>query len=251
MTDAVAEMYWLPGCSSCLRMKEFVERSGAIVDAINVIEQPERAAKLRAFGLYTPAVCVGDECVSGTGLDAVARLIGVPYDRPPLLETRALVDRYERLLAAACRFIAQLPPGGLSFALPGRDRPVLDIASQTVSVIRGFLVAYRDGVHDRQFAQRPEHVRSTQDLLDRAAETLGLFRAWWDEDGRDDPLDAVIDTPWWGHRTLHEVLEREVSHTAQHVRQLMMALELLGVAPDQPLTDDDLAGLELAEGVHG
>ena len=78
-----------------------------------------------------------------------------------------------------------------------------------------------------------------------------MFRAWWDADGCDDSLDAVIATPWWGHRTLHEVLEREVWHTAQHTRQLMMALELLGTEPAQPLTDADFAGLQLPEGVHG
>jgi hypothetical protein len=232
-------------------MKEFVARSGIEVQAINVLEQPERAAKLSALGLYPPALCVDDECVSGTGLDAVARLLGVRFERPPLLEPAELTARYELLLDAACRFIAQLPAGGLSFALPGRDRPVLDIANQTVSVIRGFLAAYDGGVHDRQFAQRPEHVRSVDDLLARAAETKERFRAWREREGANDPLDRVIDTPWWGRRTLHEVFEREVWHTAQHTRQLMMALELLGVTPDQPLTDTDLAGLNVPAGVHG
>lgn len=232
-------------------MKEFVERAGLAFDEINVIDHPERTDKLKAAGLYTPAVCVGDQCVSGAGLDSVAKLLGIPYDRPTMLSPDALRQRYEKYLAAACRYIAQMPEHGLELSLPGRPRPMLDVANQTVSVIRGFLAAYQQDFHDRQFTKLPADVRNADDLLRRAAETIALFTAWWERDGCDDPLDRVIDTPWWGHRTLHEVFEREVWHTAQHTRQLMMALEILEVAPDQPLSPDDFAGLQLPEGVHG
>jgi len=245
------EMYWLPGCSSCLRLKEFMEGSGVTFEEINVLEHPRRADKLKPLGLYTPAVCVGDRCVSGTGLDVVANLIGIRYERARMLAPPVLAARYERVLDAACRYIAQLPPAGLGYTLPGRDRPMIDVANQTASVIRGFLAAYYDGTHDRQFTKLPADVRTVDDLLDRAAETRTRFRAWWEEDGSDDPLNRVIATPWWGHRTLHEVFEREVCHTAQHTRQLMMALDSLGIVADEPLTDGDLDGLPLAAGVHG
>ena len=247
---AAVEVYWRPGCSSCLRMKEFMSRSGVAYEEINVIEQPARAEKLTGLGLYTPAVCVGGRCVSGTGLDGVAELIGVPYEVASLLDPPALKQRYELMLDAACRYIAQFTPEGLSHSLPGRDRPVLDVANQTVSVIRGFLAAYYEGKHDRQFTKLPSDVRSTGDLLRRADETRELFGAWWDADGADDGLARVIDTPWWGHRSLHEVFDREVWHTAQHARQLMMALQELGIEPDRPLTADDFAGLEMPEGVQ-
>jgi glutaredoxin len=245
------EVFWRPGCSSCLRLKEFVARSGIEYEEINVLEQPQRADKLTQLGLYTPSVCVDDECVSGTGLDAVAALIGIPYERPSMLTPAELVARYDVVLDIACGLIAELPPGGLEFCLPGRPRPMLDLANQAVSVIRGFLAAYKDGFHDRQYTQRPEHVRDVSDLLQRADETRQLVRTWWERSGYDDSLEAVIDTPWWGHRTLHEVLEREVWHAVQHTRQLQMALELLGVSPTRPLTEVELAGLELPEGIHG
>src|SRR6187399_1188427 len=88
------KVYWLPGCSSCMRLKEFMSRTGLDYTSINVLEDPDRADHLRGRGLYTPAVCVGDECVSGTGLDAVARLIGVSYRRDALLSPAALKERY-------------------------------------------------------------------------------------------------------------------------------------------------------------
>lgn len=246
-----AQVYWRPGCSSCLRVKEFMARSGVPYEEINVIEQPSRAGRLKELGLYTPAVCVGERCVSGTGLDAVAELIGVAYERAPMLDPAALKERYEVMLEAACRYIGQLTTDGLAYVLPGRDRPLLEVANQTVSVIRGFLAAYYEGEHDRQFTRLPPDVRCVDDLLRRAEATRAQFEAWWQRDGARDPLDRVIDTPWWGHRTLHEVFDREVWHTAQHTRQLMTALEHLGIEPEHPLTQDDFAGLDLPEGVQG
>ena len=38
-------------------------------------------------------------------------------------------------------------------------------------------------------------------------------------------------------------------HAAQHTRQLILFLEKMGVTPDNPVTDDDLAGLPLPRGV--
>jgi len=39
------------------------------------------------------------------------------------------------------------------------------------------------------------------------------------------------------------VPERTTWHAAQHVRQTAMLLEQFGIAPDRPLTKEDLAGL--------
>ncbi len=54
---------------------------------------------------------------------------------------------------------------------------------------------------------------------------------------------------YYGNQTLQQALERTTWHSAQHVRQLKMVLDGLGIAPDGPLTDADLAGLPLPEKV--
>jgi hypothetical protein len=46
---------------------------------------------------------------------------------------------------------------------------------------------------------------------------------------------------------LHQLLERSTWHPAQHARQLMAVLEGFGIAPDGPLSAEDLAGLPLPE----
>ena len=86
------------------------------------------------------------------------------------------------------------------------------------------------------------------DIAEELRAYPGSLEDWWEIGGHEDPLDRVIES-YWGNHTLHEVFERETWHTAQHTRQVMMFLEQLGIAPDAPLTADDLAGLPLPERV--
>ena len=41
------------------------------------------------------------------------------------------------------------------------------------------------------------------------------------------------------------MFERTCWHSGQHTRQLMLVLESLDLQPDQPLTNEDLAGLPM------
>jgi hypothetical protein len=50
---------------------------------------------------------------------------------------------------------------------------------------------------------------------------------------------------YYGDVSLHEVFERTAWHCGQHTRQLMLTLEKLGIAPMDPLTDADFAGLPM------
>jgi hypothetical protein len=54
---------------------------------------------------------------------------------------------------------------------------------------------------------------------------------------------------YYGEQPTHEVLERTVWHSTQHVRQVMSLLEREGVEVDQPLGKDAIAGLPLTDKV--
>jgi glutaredoxin len=245
--DVVA--YWLPGCSSCLRMKEFLDRAGIAYSPINVESDPAAQQRLGALGLPAPVVCVGDECVSGVDLAVVADAVGFPYDPPNILSSEELVARYNAILDAGCRYIAQMPEEAFPHMLPGRIREMVDVAAQVVTVMRAFVGAFN---HDRHtiddYAVSPER-RNREGLLIQAEETRQIVNDWWELDGFDDPLDRVVET-YWGYPTLHEVMEREVWHTAQHTRQLMYVLEIFEVDVDGPLTEELLRGLPLPKGIH-
>jgi hypothetical protein len=48
---------------------------------------------------------------------------------------------------------------------------------------------------------------------------------------------------------LHEYLERTTWHSGQHVRQLVMVLEMLGIEPDKPPTSEMFTGLPMPDKV--
>jgi hypothetical protein len=229
-------------------MKEFVEKTGLPYTAINVDEDAAGAAKLKDKGMRVPAMCIGDECVNGVHLETVAKVLGVPYEPPVMLEPAALVEKYRVVTDALCRYIAQVTPEAASFKLPKRDRDLIQVAGHAGMVMRYFLGKYEDEAYDRFFDDLEPGLRDPAELIEYVRETRARFETWWEQDGSFDPLDTVI-TVYWGPRTLHEALEREVWHTAQHTRQVMLMLESVGITPDTPLTADDLAGLPLPDRV--
>src|SRR3974390_3251659 len=50
---SVIKAYWQPGCTSCLRMKEFLTRHGVPFVSVNVLEDKAGFAELAALGIRT------------------------------------------------------------------------------------------------------------------------------------------------------------------------------------------------------
>jgi glutaredoxin len=242
------EVYWVPGCSSCLRMKEFIERTGLEFESINLADAPGRMAKLDRIGVSAPAVAVGERGVQGLDLVGIAELVGYDYDPPEMLSPAALKAKYDIVITALLRFTGQLTDEQLDYRSPDNNRSLRFLIAHAGSIMRYFVDAYDQERFDN--SGRPPADLSVSgtcaELRAFSAETAGMLNTWWDTYGFDDPFDRVLETSW-GHRTLQEVFERAVWHTAQHTRQLMDWMETIGVAPDGPLSSDDLAGLPLPE----
>ena len=49
--DEVVKVYWQPGCSSCLKTKEFLETNNIKFESINILEDPRGFKDLEKFGL--------------------------------------------------------------------------------------------------------------------------------------------------------------------------------------------------------
>jgi glutaredoxin len=242
------EVYWVPGCSSCLRMKEFVERTGFEFESINLADTPDRMAKLDRIGVGAPAVAVGERGVQGLDLVGIAELIGFDYHAPEMLSPAAMKAKYDVVIAALRRFTGQLTAGQLEYRSPDNNRSVRFLVAHAGSIMRYFVEAYDREKFDNS-GRPPSDLATTgtrDQLLAFATDTASMLNTWWDTYGFDDPFDRVLETSW-GHRTLHEVFERAVWHTAQHTRQLMDWMEAIGVSPTDPLTSEDLAGLPLPE----
>lgn len=249
------ELYWMPGCTACLRAKEFLEATGVDYSAVNVEASAEGAAKLARLGAHLPAVCIGDRWVNAVDLKSVADLVGVPYVRPKILEPSSLADKYRVIMTALIGLIEDLPESAYKVTLPDRNRYALDLCIHAASIMRYFLKIYYDDNDGVSFEELMSQIGSADggalasDATRAGEETLRMFADWWERDGYDDPLENVVST-YWGHRTTHEALEREVWHTAQHTRQIAYILHLVGVTSTYGLSSDDLSGLPMPERIH-
>ena len=203
-----------------------------------------RSAGMRAL----PVVARGDEYVAGIDLEKVAALLGLTYDATPLLSPAQLISRYERVLSAAARHVAQIPDARLSDKLPHRDRSYLTLVNHLVQIAADFL-KIADGA---DFAGRlaesvPRENLDVAGLRERVAELKQALESWLAQATDADYQRSV--NAYFGEQTLHQVLERAVWHSAQHARQLMMVLEMLAIVPERPLVPADFRGLPMPQDV--
>jgi glutaredoxin len=243
-------VYWQPGCSSCLRTKEFLTSHGVPFVSIDVLADARGFRELAELGVrMIPLVVRGKEFVSGQILRDVARIAGIELNRA-ILPTEELKARIEGILDGAIRFSAQLPQAHLDDMLPNRPRSYRDLASHIFQIVEAF-VDETEGkplTEEAYLRPAPPHVRTPADLVAEGVAAKARFDAWWEAHRKGDfSRKAEV---YYGAQTLHDFMERTAWHSGQHTRQLMLVLEKLGVAPDRPLTAADLAGLPMPENVY-
>ena len=106
-------------------------------------------------------------------------------------------------------------------------------------------LALKEGAYSRV---PPPEMNSKAKILAYGQDVLERLRAWRDGPGRTTDFSRKARV-YYGDVTLHDYLERTAWHSGQHVRQLLMVLELLGIAPDRPPTPATFAGLPMPDKV--
>jgi glutaredoxin len=249
---APIKAYWQPGCTSCLRMKEFLNRHGVEFVSVNVLEDAGALAELAALGVRTvPVVRRGSDWANGQVLRDVARVAGIAWGGATMLSPPELVERLATILAAAQRLFAQLPEEALSRMLPNRPRSYAELGYHIFNIADAFIehevqrLPLQEGAYARV---PPPEMKTKGDLLDYGRAVAVRISAWWNGPGRTTDFKRKANV-YYGDVTLHEYLERTTWHAGQHVRQLMMVLGLLGIAPDRPLGPETFAGLPMPDKV--
>jgi glutaredoxin len=241
-------VYWQPGCTSCLRVKEFLRSNDIGFESVNVRAEPAALEAMARLGARSvPVVAQGSRFVYGQDLDSVAAFVGAPIARDRL-PVPVLVSRLLALLDSAARLAEQLPAESLAERLPGRERTHLDLAYHVPQVVVGFLDAALGGRLTYEHFQRkpPGHLRTGGDVAALARSVSQALAVWWG--ANQSRLPGTLDT-YYGAQPLHAVLERTTWHVAQHARQLERLLELRGITPDPRLAPSLLTGLPLPEDV--
>ncbi len=247
------KVYWQPGCSSCLKTKEFLLENGVPFQSVNVLEDEQGFKDLEAFGVrLVPVVAKGQEWANGAVFRDVARVAGFEYGGHSMLTPDALTEKVLMILDAAQRYLDQIPEDKLDDVLPGRPRSYRQLVYHVFNIPDVFLNRVE---HDAPYTYEalksilPSDMVTKQDLADYGRNVRDRFADWWTRDGAATDFKQPGKV-YYGEVTLHEVLERTGWHSGQHTRQIILMLrEKLTIEPDGPLDDDDLMGLPLPKNV--
>lgn len=206
-------------------------------------------AELRRLGARSvPVVSRGDRFVFAQVIKDVVDFLGLPDDTKPQLSPAELQARYDRVLDTAIRLVRQMPDDRLESQLPNRPRSWRVLMHHIFQIPTAFLDMEETGAtltHEHLTAPPPDDMRRSAEIARFGEAVRRRFAAWRERAAGADFAGAV--PTYFGRTSRHEMLERTVWHSTQHVRQLASLLEQAGVAPDRPLTRADINGLPLTE----
>ncbi len=246
-------VYWQPGCSSCLKTKEFLLDHGVAFQSVNVLEDEDGFKELQALGIrLVPIVARGTVWANGAVFRDVAQVAGFEYGGHTMLTPEELKDKVLMILDAAGRYLRQIPEDRLDVVLPGRPRSYRQLVYHVFDIPKVFLDRVE---HDAPYTYEalksilPAEMKTKEALLEYGRGNRERFATWWDREGASTDFQQPGKV-YYGDVSLHEVLERTGWHSGQHTRQVILMLnEKLGIAPDGPLVDADFAGLPVPKNV--
>jgi hypothetical protein len=233
-------------------MKEFLTKHGVTYVSVNVLEDKDAFAELAALGIRSvPIVRLGEDWANGQVLREVARVAGVAWGRAEVLPAAELSARLIEIQTMAQRLFAQIPDDKLANMLPHRPRNYSQLAYHIFNIADAFLehevqcLPLEEGAYDRM---APAEMNTKAKILAYGQDVLRRFQLWWDGSGQTTVFSrkALV---YYGDVTLHEHLERTTWHCGQHVRQLLMVLDMLGIEPDRPPSKETFAGLPMPDKV--
>ena len=214
---------------------------------MNVLDDARGMARLRALGARSvPVVARGGRYVFAQVIKDVAAFLGHDEPTGPALSAPELLNRYPAILAAGIRHVRQMPDERLADELPNRPRSWRVLMHHVFQIPTAFL-DFEEGnapfSYENVVAPPPDAL-ATSAAIAAFGEAVGARFERWAAGARDGDFSAPALT-YFGETTRHDLLERTVWHSAQHVRQLASLLERAGLDPDRPLAKADLAGLPL------
>ena len=252
MTHEVS-VYWQPGCTSCLRAKEYLTRHNIPFRSRNVLTDDSAYAELAHFGLRrVPIVTKGEAWVDGQSLKDIARLVGIAHKETRQLPPVELKDRLLTIVDGAGRFVAQITPADLEGTiLPNRPRSLTQLAYHMFNVADAF-VEHEEGTPLTFAAYCREPLPGTMsktELLAYRNRVRDRVATWWESKGASRDWRARADV-YYAEQTMHDFLERTTWHAGQHTRQLMWTMQdRLAIAPDRPLAAEIFADLPMPDSI--
>ena len=161
-------VFWMPGCSSCVKVKEFLKKLDIPFNSVNVLTDPNAEADLQAMGaMGFPVVSRGKEFVCAQSLDDVSKFIkrDVKFER---LTPAELMERWFYFSDIALTLVDHIPQEHLqALPIPNRNRTLHGLSYHIFQVPEAFLENAENGEEhfDKYFdAPPPDDVKTSADV---------------------------------------------------------------------------------------
>ena len=249
----VVKVYWQPGCSSCLKTKEFLMDNGIPFKSVNVLEDKTGFEDLQRFGVkMVPIVSKGDAWANGAVFRDVAHVAGFDYQAHKMLDPSIMKEKILQINSFASNFLEQIPDKELDTLLPGRPRSYRQLVYHIFNIQDVFLGRVEDNApytYELLLSILPKEIKTKADLADYGVKIGRRFSNWWNKSGIDTDFKQPGNV-YYGEVILHEVLERTAWHSGQHVRQVALMLkEKLNIEPKPPLNEKIFDGLPMPKNI--
>lgn len=244
-------VFWVPGCSACVKTKEFLTSLGVPFESVNLLGNKQGEADLARLGARSlPVVSRGHDFVFAQSLDQVAAFVGRHNDAAAArLAPELLIGRWMDVLGAAQSMAAEIPADKLYHRpIPTRDRTLLGLSYHIFQIpdvfVRNANGEFEDWAHHVNLPA-PDTIRSADDIVAFAAEATATLADWWQRLDRRDCRWPV--RTYYGVRECWEILERQTWHSAQHTRQLQSVLEGFAIPMRRTVAPETYDGLPMPE----
>ena len=196
-----------------------------------------------------PGVALGDRVVHGWNPGGYAALLGVDYRAGQRFTPAELAARLDRVLESAQRLTERFDARQMDHVPPERKRTLRDLTYHVFRVGLSFVDAVDRGeLPEAWFEEHaPADFVSGGDVARYGALARARLSGWFLGAGGDEFARTV--QCYYGPQVADELLERTTWHAGQHLRQLYVLAERLGVTPPAPLPADALAGLPMPDAV--
>ena len=251
--DEIVKVYWQPGCSSCLKTKEFLMDNGIPFKSVNVLEDKTGFADLQRFGVkMVPIVSKGDAWANGAVFRDVAKVAGFDYQAHKMLEPSIMKEKILQINYSASNFLEQIPDKELDTLLPGRPRSYRQLVYHIFNIQDVFLGRVEGNApytYESLLSILPEEMKTKNDLVEYGTKVGKKFSTWWNKSGISTDFKQPGNV-YYGEVILHEVLERTAWHSGQHVRQVALMLkEKLNIEPKPSLDEKIFDGLPMPKNI--
>ena len=211
-------------------------------------DHPAGYDELKRVGvLRVPALIVGDRAAQGWNPPAYAELLGIPYTAKTKLPPAVLAQRVDIVLDTTQQLIRSVPDHHLDWRPPERNRTFRNLGYHVFRLSLAFV----DGMDLGEFPESwlldeaPVDLKDGEAIARYGALVRGRIGGWF-EGASPGEFERIIKV-YYGPQSGHDLLERTAWHGAQHLRQLYVLCERLGITPPVPMPTHAFEGLPLPD----